>query len=222
MLVSALAFGQADQPTTARQPASQQPTTQHPPAQQSATPRPIKPQSVADTARASNLPHESPPPGKVYRNKDVRDPADAVSSPTGAAAASAAQTAAAKTTSQPAAQASDDLMKKDAAFESQGKIFKSQILVEKGKIIQIQNHITDLKNQFAAWSAEFSQDYEAPMCWTAASSSPYYKDWCDTGRNLKAQYEAAQHQLGQEKARLEQMQEDIRRKGYGNSVYDPD
>jgi hypothetical protein len=39
---------------------------------------------------------------------------------------------------------------------------------------------------------------------------------------LKAQYEATQQQLTQEKARLEQMQEDIRRKGYGNGVYDPD
>jgi hypothetical protein len=39
---------------------------------------------------------------------------------------------------------------------------------------------------------------------------------------LKAQYEASERQLTQEKAKLEHMQEDIRRKGYGNGVYDPD
>jgi hypothetical protein len=39
---------------------------------------------------------------------------------------------------------------------------------------------------------------------------------------LKTQYEASQQQLAQEKAKLEQMQENIRRAGYGNAVYDPD
>lgn len=94
--------------------------------------------------------------------------------------------------------------------------------VEKGKIIDIQNRITSLKYQFDAWSAEFSQDFDAQACWTSQYYSPYYKDWCDTGRNLKAQYDAAQAHLGQEKAHLEQMQENIRRQGYGNGIYDPD
>ena len=107
-------------------------------------------------------------------------------------------------------------------FEAQGKKFQNQVRVEKGKIIDIQNHITSLKNQFAARSNGFAQDDEGQACWTSTYYTPYYKDWCDQGRNLKAQYEAAQRQLAQEKTKLDQMQEDIRRKGYGNGVYDPD
>lgn len=99
-------------------------------------------------------------------------------------------------------------------------VFRNQILLEKEKIIDIQNHITDLKYQFDEWTSEFSQNDGALECWTSMYSSE--KDWCDTGRNLKAQYDGAQTQLAQEKARLEQMQEVIRRKGYGNAVYDPD
>ena len=45
---------------------------------------------------------------------------------------------------------------------------------------------------------------------------------CDRGRILKAQYDAAQAQLKQQKASLEKIQEEIRRKGYGKVVYDPD
>jgi len=77
-----------------------------------------------------------------------------------------------------------------------------------------------LKRQFANWRAGFARENEAFSCWTSLYS--VYQDYCDTGRNLKAQYEAAQSQLAQEKARLEQMQENIRRKGYGNAIYDPD
>lgn len=94
--------------------------------------------------------------------------------------------------------------------------------MEKGKIVDIHNRIVKVKNQFAAWSAQFSQDADAPACWTSSYYTPYYKDWCDTGRTLKAQYDVEQTQLAEEKARLEQMQENIRRKGYGNAVYDPD
>jgi len=107
-------------------------------------------------------------------------------------------------------------------FEAQGKIFQNQVKVQKGKIIDIQNDITSLKNEFDAWSTGFAQDDEAQACWTSTYYTPYYKDWCDRGRNLKAQYEASERQLAQEKAKLEKMQEDIRRKGYGNGVYDPD
>jgi hypothetical protein len=107
-------------------------------------------------------------------------------------------------------------------FEAQGKVFQNQVKVQKGKIIDLQNDITSLKNEFDAWSTGFAQDDEAQACWTSTYYTPYYKDWCDRGRNLKAQYEASERQLTQEKAKLEHMQEDIRRKGYGNGVYDPD
>ncbi len=145
---------------------------------------------------------------------------DGNDSPAPAQARPTASDAAATRTAQD--QTTQDEERKVRQFEAQGKTFQNQVRVQKGKIIDIQNHITSLKNQFAAWSAEFAQADEASSCWTSAYYTPYYKDWCDTGRNLKAQYEASQRQLAQEKVRLEQMQENIRRAGYGNGVYDPD
>lgn len=205
----------APQPTGA-QPANPQPANSQPTNSAPANPKAVKPSAVAAAASASRLAHESAPPSKVIRNHDLNDgsnPPEAVkSAPT--ADDLAAQAARDKTIAEQKRQVRQ--------FETQGKAFQNQIKVQKGKITDIQNHITNLKNQFAAWSAEFSQDSDAPACWTSSYYTPYYKGWCDTGRNLKAQYDASQLELVQEKARLEQMQEDIRRKGYGDSVYDPD
>jgi hypothetical protein len=221
LLLSALAFGQADQPTAVQQPTSQQPTAKPP-----ANPQPNVQQSVAGAARASRQAQESAPPTKVYRNKDVKDPAEAGSPATAgpsAATTSAAGPAVTKTASPSAAQIDAAQIQKDRAFEAQAKVFKSQILAEKGRIVGIKNRIADLKYQFDAWSTEYAQDpTDAQVCWTSSYYTPYYKDWCDTGRNLKAQYEASQRQLDQEKVRLDQMQENIRHQGYGNAVYDPD
>jgi hypothetical protein len=228
LLVSTLAFGQAEQSVAAQQPTASQPS------QQPTTPPPAKPRpnarpSVADAARASKQLQTSAPAAKVYRNKDLKDPADAGSPATArpsVAVNSTAQPALTQTASlpasHPAVQTADEEIQRDRAFEAQAMVFKSEILMEKGKIAGIQTHMAGLKDQFAAWSAEYSQDDEAPLCWTSSYTSPYYKDWCDTGRNLKAQYDASQRQLDQEKARLDQMQENIRRHGYGNAIYDPD
>ena len=218
----ALAYGQTNQQPGTAQATDQQATTpqpansQPPNAQPANSPKPIKPSAVAAAAAASKLARESNPPTKIIRNHDLNDgtnpPEAAKSAPTpDEAAAKAAQD-----------KADQDEQRKAQQFEAQGKTFQNQIKVEKGKIIDIQNRITNIKNQFAAWSAQFCQDPDAQACWTSTYYTPYYKSWCDTGRNLKAQYDASQLQLTQEKARLEQMQEDIRRKGYGNSVYDPD
>jgi len=226
LLMTASAFGQTNQQpgtaqaacaqATATQPANSQSPNAQPANSPPANPKPIKPSAVAAAAAASKLARESNPPSKVIRNHDLNDgsnpPEASKSAPTpDEAAAKAAQD-----------KVDQDEERKAQQFEAQGKTFQNQIKVEKGKIIDIQNHITSLKNQFAAWSAAFSQDPDAQACWTSTYYAPYYKAWCDTGRNLKAQYDASQLQLTQEKARLEQMQEDIRRKGYGNSVYDPD
>lgn len=228
LLVSSLAFVQAEQSVAAQQPTASQPS------QQPTTPPPPKPQlsarpSVADAARASKQLQASAPAAKVYRNKDLKDPADAGSrapaSPS-AAANSPAQPTTTQTASLPAShpivQTVDEEIQRDRAFEAQARVFKNQILVEKGKIAGIQNRVASLKDQFVAWSTEYYQDDEAPLCWTSSYTSPYYKDWCDTGRNLKAQYDTSQRQLDQEKVRLDHMQESIRRQGYGNAVYDPD
>ena len=211
LLMTALAHAQTTQP-----PADSQSTASQTPSSQPAKPNAVKPSAVAAAASASKQARDSAPPIKVIRNHDLNDgsnPPDAAKSQLKASDGEAS-TAQAKETQE------DE--QKVQQFESQGKIFQNQIKVQKGKIIGIQNHITSLKNQFAAWSTSFSQDSDAPACWTSTYYTPYYKSWCDTGRNLKAQYDASQAQLAKEKARLEQMQENIRRAGYGNSVYDPD
>ena len=219
LLVCALAFGQSDQSTAAPPSTSPTGSGQQEVASPSAKPRPAPPASVADAARASKQAQQSAPAtAKVYRNKDVKGAADSGNTAS-VASTPIAQPGITKT----AAETTDDQIRKDRAFEAQASVFKNQIRVAKSKIIDIQNRMKDLKYQFDAWSTEFAQDSsDAQACWTSQYYTPYYKDWCDRGRDLKAQYDATQAQLNQEKARLEQMQENIRRKGYGNGVYDAD
>jgi len=218
LLLSAFAFAQ-DQPATA-----QQPTTQRSPGQQATTPPSTQPtaaprSALDNAAHASKQTLQSAPPAKVYKNSDLRDPEESDdTAPVGNG--QPATPTIRHATPQPAAQTADPFVQKAKAFEAQGKVYQNQIRGEKGKIVAIQSHITNLKYQFDQWSSGLAQNDGGHVCWTSLYST--YKDYCDTGRNLKAQYDASQLQLTQEKARLEQMQEDIRRKGYGNSVYDPD
>jgi hypothetical protein len=215
LLMPGLSFGQATQ-----QPSTPQSTEAQPAPSQPTNPKPIKPSAVAAAADASRQARESAPPIKVIRNRDLNDgtsPPEATSDPKSNDAAE--QAAQDKLTQDKATQ---DDERKVHQFYAQGLTFKNQVKVQKGKIVDIQNRITSLKNQFDAWSLGFAQDPDAQACWTSTYYTPYYKDWCDRGRNLKAQYEASQQQLAQEKAKLEQMQEKIRRAGYGNGVYDPD
>lgn len=207
--MTALACAQTTQPA-----ADSQSTSSQPPRSQPATP--VKQSAVAAAASASKQTRDSAPPIKVIRNHDLNDGSNSSD-----AAKSQLKPSNVEESTALAKETQED-ERKTRQFETQGKVFQNQIKVQKGKIIGIQNRIASLKNQFAAWSASFSQDSDAPACWTSTYYTPYYKSWCDTGRNLKAQYDGAQTQLAQEKARLEEMQENIRRKGYGNSVYDPD
>ena len=210
LLMSTLAFGQSDQPTTA-QPSAQQPATLQP-AKDARS-------ALDNAARASRQLQQSTPPAKVYKNNDLIDleeSDDTAPAGNGQPAAPGIRHA----TPQPAAQTADSFVQKAKAFEAQGKIYQNQIRVEKGKIVGIQNHITNLKRQFARWGSGFSANDDGHVCWTSLYGA--YKDYCDTGRNLKAQYDAALAQLAQEKVRLDQMQENIRHEGYGNAIYDPD
>jgi hypothetical protein len=164
--------------------------------------------------------HDFAPATKVYRNKEVKDRRAAGSTATGdhtAAATSAAAQPAPAQTPPPGV-----FTQTAAAFEAEGMSLKNQVRMEKGKIIDIQSHIVSLKYQFDEWTSEYSQNNGALVCGSSLYSATDNKEWCDTGRSLKGEYDKSQTQLDQEKVRLEQMQEDIRRKGYGNAVYDPD
>ena len=208
-LINALAYAQTTQPATDSQSTSQT-TSPAPPA------KPIKQSAVAAAASASKQARDSTPPIKVVRNRDLNDGSNSSDAAKSESKSSNAE--------QTVAQAKEAQVEeqKTRQFETQGKIYQNQIRVQKGRIIGVKNRITSLKNQFDGWSISFAQDSDAAACWTSTYYMPYYKSWCDTGRNLKTQYDAAQDQLAQEKARLQEMQENIRRKGYGNAVYDPD
>jgi len=221
-LVAAAAFAQADQPAQSSPsppPASQPSATQQTPVRLPAK----KPQSLADVARSSKQAYESAPPTKVYRNKDVRDPAEEGSpvTPNSGPAVSASHPAPPKS-APPAKTAAAIAMEKEAAFEAQGKVLRSQVLAQKARIVGVQNSIRQIQNQFADWTTWYTDDGDVSLCWTNLGDTYYYKSYCDVGKNLRAQIEAAQRQLAQERTKLENMQEDIRLKGYGNSIYEPD
>jgi hypothetical protein len=198
LLLAPAALAQANQQTPA--------SPVQPPAQQAPASVPGRPpQSVADAARVSREASESAPPAKVYRNKDVRDPASQTSP--GAA---------------PAKTSDEVFTDQGRQFESQGTSYKTQILAQEAKIVSIQNHIDELEAQFTDWSTWHTDVNDVSLCWTDLGNTYYYKDYCNVGKGLRAQAEAAQQQLAQEKARLAEMQEYIRRQGYGNAVYEPD
>jgi hypothetical protein len=216
--MAALACGQ-----TNSQPADPQSTVAPPvnstaksvPATQPANPKPIKPSAVAAAASASRLARQAVPPSKVIRNHDLNDgsnPPDAgKSEPT--VKNTAVQVERDKAT--------EEEERKVQAFETQGKTFQNQVRAQKGRIIDLQNQVRDLSDQFDAWSVSH-RHVNSAVCWTSEYDTEFYKSWCDIGRNLKDATDASQRQLGQERVRLEEMQENIRRAGYGNAVYDPD
>ena len=220
LLVSAIAAAQTNQPSNQSQTASQPPSNKATPAQNndSDTSQPL---TVVDAANAAKQKTASQPPAKIYRNKDVRDPGEtATTSNTTVTTSASAQNETAPSLP----------LQTPADFKAQGDVYKNQILIEKEKLADIKNHVADLKFQLDAWAASFDDwaaaypqyPADASVCWTPPYKAPYPNAWCDTGRSLKVQYDAAQAQLRKEKASLEKIQEDIRRKGYGNGVYDPD
>jgi hypothetical protein len=217
--MTALACGQtnqqpADPQSTGTQPANSQ-AGKSVPATQPGNPKPIKPSAVAAAASASRLAHQSAPPSKVIRNHDLTDgsnqPEPATSAPMpGDTAAQVARD-----------EVTEEEKQKVEQFGIQGKTFQNQVKVQKGKIVDLQKQVQNISDQFDAWSVSH-RHVNAAVCWTSEYETELYKSWCDIGRNLKDATDASQLQLAQEKARLEQMQENIRRAGYGNAVYDPD
>lgn len=222
LLICASAFGQTDQPSSPPQSTVQPSASKPPPTGQTNNNCLCKPRTVVDAANASKQKVESEAPAKVYRSKDLKYPAQ-TSDGTASPASVSKSTPAASTSPESESSRESAPLQSPASFKAQGDVYRNQILLEKEKIADIQSRITDLKYQFDEWSSSLAQDpTDASLCWTSGYNSPYYKDWCDTGRSLKAQYDAAQGQLKQENANLEKMQEAIRRKGYGNAMYDPD
>jgi hypothetical protein len=216
LLFTALSFSQTEQQPTNPPPTGAQPTNSQSTNPEPANQRPMKPSAVAAAASASRLAHQSAPPTKVIRNHDISDGSS--TSETGKSEPRPSDVAAVRAAQDRENQEED---RKVQQFEAQGKTFTNQIRVQKGKIIDLQNQVQNLRDQFYAWS-DSHRHVNADICWTAEHDAEYYTSWCDVGRNLRSAMEASQGQLAQEKVRLEQMQENIRHAGYGNAVYDPD
>lgn len=124
-------------------------------------------------------------------------------------------------------------------FDSQGKLFQDQARQQKAKVAEIEKHIRDLEKRLGEWNAEYwtagpslgadgMYDYgskvsaKGAICATPQRNTAYYKDWCNTPQSLDAESKAARIELAREKSSLEKFQDDIRRKGYGIQIYDPD
>jgi hypothetical protein len=212
--MTALAGGQTNQQPVDPQSTGAQPTTSQPANSQPAKPKPVKLSPVAAAASASRLAHQSAPPSKVIRNHDLNDGSN---QPDAGKSEPMADNTAAQVTRDNAAEEERQVEE----FGIQGKTFQNQVRMQKGKIVDLQNQVRSLSDQFDAWSVSH-RHVNAAVCWTSEYDTELYKSWCDIGRNLKDATDASQRQLIQEKARLEQMQDNIRRAGYGNSIYDPD
>jgi len=222
LLMTPLAFSQtnqqpADPQSTGAQPTNPQPANSQPANPQPSNQRPSKPSAVAAAASAAKLAHQSAPPSKVIRNHDL---SDGNNTPEPGKSEPKPNDTTTQTAQDKATQEEED--RKVQQFEAQGKTFENEIKVQKGKIIDLENRVQSLNDQFDAWSTSH-RHLNAAICWTSQHDDiDYYKSWCDIGRNLRDATDASQRQLAQEKVRLEQMQENIRRAGYGNAVYDPD
>ena len=202
LLAAALAFSPTNSPASDSQSGGLQPTNQ----------APVKPSAVAAAASASKQTRQSAPPSKVIRNHDLND---------GNGPTVPAQSGHGMAVAVDRDKATQEEGRRVQQFESQGKTFQNQVRVQKGKIVDLQNQIRTLNDQFNAWGVSH-RHVDSNICWTSLHDDEYYKSWCDVGRNLKDARDTSQSQLASEKAKLDQMQENIRRAGYGNAVYDPD
>jgi hypothetical protein len=63
----------------------------------------------------------------------------------------------------------------------------------------------------------------AGLCPTSAAmyTNPY-KDWCEEPEKLRADLKKTQAELEKERGKLEAMQEEARKAGFGSVIYDPD
>lgn len=96
---------------------------------------------------------------------------------------------------------------------------QTKIKTLKQRIADLRAHMVDLQEQIDKWNSENSKSIaiHGSGCWTGA-----YKDWCDTPKRLQADAEKTQAAIEGAQKDLEQIQEQVRRMGYGNAFYDPE
>jgi hypothetical protein len=84
--------------------------------------------------------------------------------------------------------------------------WKSQIIAQKNQIATLQRQVDELSE-----SIRFAPANCVANC----------VGWNERQREKQQRAESMQSQLGEEKRRLEDLQDSARRQGYGSSVYDP-
>jgi hypothetical protein len=107
--------------------------------------------------------------------------------------------------------AHDQLESTDSNASSAAEI-QERIKEQKQLIGEIQGSIKDIQEQLEQWKTS-----DCTHVVYAGTS----KNTCDLPPKLTAELERTKSQLKTEQANLEEMQEEARHLGYGNSVYDP-
>ena len=90
--------------------------------------------------------------------------------------------------------------------EEQGEHWKSQIQSQKELIASLQSQITELSNS---------------VRYAGANCVANCEKWNEQQQRKQEQVEAMNAQLEEQKHRLEEMQDEARKQGFGSSIYDP-
>ena len=157
-------------------------------------------QSLGDAARQQQADKKAAPAKTkhVITNEDIASsgkPAD--SSP--------------KTSAKKSSSTSSDSASGDADRRSAQEI-QANIKEQRQKIRDIEADMQDIQKQMEPW--------KTTDC-THVLHRGTSMNTCDVPQKLNADYEADKAQLAQEKKNLASMQEEARKMGYANSVYDP-
>lgn len=161
---------------------------------------PCSAQSLADAARQQQAAKKSSPSTAkhVITNEDLGSSAKSDDS----SGKHAVQSVSATTVS--------DSPSKEGDHPSSEQI-KDQVREQRKKIAELQAQIDDLKKQMEPWK---TSDCTHVL-------NPDNSNTCDIPKKLTAAMDRTKDQLEQEKKNLDSVQEDARKMGYANSVYDP-
>ena len=160
-------------------------------------------QSLADAARQQQTAKKSgsSAPKHVITNEDFAS--SSKSDDSGAKRATQKVAAATSSDSPSAAPAAED--------HPSAEQVQDQVKAERQKIAQLQAQTSDLQTQLEQWKTSDCTHYLRPD----------NSNTCDIPQKLTAELDRTKSQLEQEKKNLETIQEDARKMGFANSVYDP-
>jgi len=164
-------------------------------------------QSLGDVARQQRLQKKTASPTAHHVITDEDIPAQKQAKQAEAPAPAAAQEK--KTADAESEAATNQQSKEQRANELQAKIKE-----EKQRILNLEAHLKKLQGELDKWKTS--------DCTYTVHREDTSKSGCDIPGKLLAENEKSRTQLEHERAALVEMQEEVRRLGYGNSFYDPE